>query len=497
MSSALKTAAATLLICTSCQPPFASAQDVPTPPKADIQARVEALRLADVWLDSVQAYQRLPALSAAVVQGDKTVWSNGYGTLDAPHKIAATARTLYSICSVSKLFTSIALMQQWEAGRVRLDEPITTYLSWAKLKDLDQDSVPITLRAILSHSAGLPRESDFPYWTGPDFPFPTEEQLKRRLADQMPLWPASRWFQYSNLGLTLVGETVASVSGETYSQYVQTHILEPLGLNDTHPFMPMALYGKRLAIGWGAVKRDGSRDLVKPFDTRGVTPAAGYTSTVEDLGRFAAWQFRLLRTGEPEVLKASTLREMQRVQFTDPDWKTTWGLGFTVRRKGDQTYVGHGGDCPGYHSILVMRPATETAVVAMLTGAEHPGAYALAVFDLLDKRKHWDFKAPAPAKDIDLEAYAGRYSEQPWGAEIAIVPWAGGLAVVSLPSANPAEELTILKAKGGDVFRRVREDGSEADEIRFERDTSGRISAYVQFSNRHSRVGSIPPGPGA
>ena len=493
MTSVLKIVAAALLVWTLSNATSTMAQDVSTS-KVDAQARAEALRLVDVWLESVQAYQRLPALSAAVVQADQTVWSNGYGTLDARHQIPATAQTLYSICSISKLFTSVALMQQWEAGRVRLDEPVTTYLPWAKLKPLDKDSVPITLRAILSHSAGLPRESDFPYWTGPDFVFPTEDQLKTKLPDQVPLWPAFRWFQYSNLGLTLAGDTVASVSGEPYSEYAQTHVLEPLGLKDTHPFMPMALYGKRLAVGWGAIKRDGTRDLVKPFETRGVTPAAGYTSTVEDLGRFAAWQFRLLRTEQPEGLKASTLREMQRVQFTDPDWKTTWGLGFAVKRKGDQTYVGHGGDCPGYHSILLLRPATETAVVAMLTGAEHPSAYAAAVFDLLDKRKHWDFKAPAPAKDVELEAYAGRYSEQPWGAEIAIVPWAGGLALLSLPSTNPAEELTILKAKGGDVFRRVRDDGSEADEIRFDRDKSGKVSDFVQSSNKRSRVGAVPPG---
>ena len=140
-------------------------------------------------------------------------------------------------------------------------------------------------------------------------------------------------------------------------------------------------------------------------------------------------------------------------------------------------------------------PATETAVIAMLTGAEHPGAYAAAVFDLLDKRQHWEYQAPAPALGVDLEAFAGRYSEQPWGAEVAIVPWGEGLAVLSLPTVKPAEELTILKAKGGDLFRRVREDGSEADEIRFERDQSGRVCAFVEFSKRRSRMGTVPPRP--
>ena len=459
----------------------------------DDVSRAQALRLVDVWLESEQAYSRLPSLSAAVVQGDRTVWSKGYGALDAARKIPTTARTLYSICSISKLFTSVALMQQWEAGNVRLDEPLTTYLPWATLAAVEQDSVPITLRGVLTHSAGLPRESDSPYWSGPDFVFPTDEQIRDKIKQQKPLWPASRWFQYSNLGLTLVGDTVAAVTGEPYATYAQAHVLGPLGLKDTHPFMPMDLYGKRLAVGWGALKRDGTRDLLKSFDTRGVTAAAGYTSTVQDLAQFASWQFRLLRTGQQEVLKASTLREMQRVQFTDPGWKVTWGLGFTVSRRGDQTYVGHGGDCPGYQSALSLRPATETAVVAMLTGAEHPGAYVAAVFDILDKRKSFSFKAPLPEQGVDLEAYAGRYGAQPWGSELAVVPWAGGLAVLNLPTTTPAAEMTFLKAKGHDLFRRIREDGSEADEVRFERDPSGHVVRFVQFSNPRVRIAPLPP----
>ena len=281
-----------------------------------------------------------------MVAGDNLVWSKGYGTLDADHKIAAAPDTIYSICSISKLFTSISLMQLYEQGKVRLDEPITTYLPWAKLKATDQDSLPITLRGMLSHSAGLPRESDFPYWSGPDFSFPTHEQIREMIARQSPLFPAERYFQYSNLGLTLVGETVESVSGQPYADYAKTHVLDPIGLHDTRTSMPMDLYGKRLAVGYGALKRDGTRDLLKPFNARGITPAAGYTSTVQDLAKFATWQFRLLRTGKQSVLKASTLREMQRVRIMDPAWKVTYGLGFAIQHKENHTYVGHGSDCP-------------------------------------------------------------------------------------------------------------------------------------------------------
>ncbi len=466
--------------------------DKPAPPPAAGVAQAEALRLIDLWLDSVQSYNRLPSLTAAVVQGDRIVWANGYGTIDAKRTVPATPATIYSICSISKLFTSVALMREWEAGKVRLDEPVATYLPWARFKADGVDSVPVTVRGVLTHSAGLPRESAHRYWTGPDYPFPTTDQIKATIGGQAPLYPASRWFQYSNLGLTLAGDIAAGVSGESYADYAQRHVLGPLGLTDTRPTFRRDLYGTRMAVGWGALKRDGTRDLVRPFDAKGIAPAAGYTSTVEDLGKFAIWQFRLLRDGAaPEILKPSTLREMQRVQFTDPDWRVTWGLGFAVRRQGERTYVGHGGDCPGYHTTLQLRPDSETAVTLMATGAEGPGPYAAQVFALLDKRVGAAFKPPAPAP-VDLAPFTGVYSSQPWGDEFVVVPWASGLATLDLPTTTPADDLEFLKPKGGDLFRAIRASGGEMDEVRFLRDGNGRVTGITRFGNVSKRVRDLP-----
>src|SRR5271169_1824436 len=153
----------------------------------DAAERAEALRIVDTWLDSVQAYHHIPALSAGVVVGDDMLWSKGFGTIDASHTVAATPQTIYSICSISKLFTSVALMQLYEQGKVRLDDPITTYLPWAKITPAP-DSGPITLRGVLTHSSGIPRESDFPYWSGPDFPFPTREAMQAKVAEQSALY---------------------------------------------------------------------------------------------------------------------------------------------------------------------------------------------------------------------------------------------------------------------------------------------------------------------
>ena len=462
----------------------------PVAAQAEDPGSAEALRLVDIWLDSVQAYDKLPALSAAIVEGDATVWARGYGSADVARKVPVTADTIYSICSISKLFTAIALMQQWEARKVRLDEPVTTYLPWAQLKPLEADSMPITLRGLLSHSAGGPREFEFPYWTDPTNPFPTQAELRATMPGQTPLYPASRWFQYSNLGLTLVGETVEAVAGQPFASVAEQQILKPLGLADTRPFMPVELRGKRLATGWGALKRDGTRDVLPPFDTRGVASAAGFTSTANDLARFAAWQFRLLRSEKPEILRASTLRDMQRVQFTDPAFKTTRGLGFVVARRNDQTYVGHSGGCPGYKTTLSLRPETETAVTVLLASAEAPEPYAAAIFGILDKRKGFAFKGNAPAT-VDLNSYTGRYNAQPWAPETVILPWAGGLALLELPSSDPAADIILLKPTATDRFRVLRADGSESDELTFSRNAAGQVVSFTRFQNPRPRTGPL------
>ncbi len=314
---------------------------------------LDAIAAIDQWLSGQHDFDRLPGISVAIVKDQNIVWSKAYGFADEEKKIPMQPTTVCSICSISKLFTSVAIMQLVEQGKLRLDDSINTVLPSFNLKQQFPESGQITIRSLLTHSSGLPRESDFPYWSAPDFNFPSEKEVKEKLGSQQTLYPASTYFQYSNLGMTLLGELVEHISGMPYEQYVEENILKPLRLADTHPYLPAK---EKMATGYSAIHRDGHRDKIPYFQAKGIAPAAGFSSTAEDLARFASWQFRLLANGGKEILKASTLRDMQRVQFLDPDWKTAYGLGFVVREVGGNTMVGHGGSCPGFLSSLIMEP---------------------------------------------------------------------------------------------------------------------------------------------
>jgi CubicO group peptidase (beta-lactamase class C family) len=272
-----------------------------SPTIADDPRVADAVRLWSDWVEYQAGSTRVPGVSFGIVHDQELIASGAFGLANPDEALPATPDTLYSICSISKLFTSIGLMQQYDEGKVRLDDPVGDHLDWfERLEDAHPDDEPVTVRRLLTHSSGLPRESDYPYWTDADYPFPTSEQIRERLSAQQTLYPTSTYWQYSNLGLTLVGEILSDVAEQEFDGYMREQLLDPLGMENTFTDIPVELRGGRMAIGYTALDHEGTREVVAPFQTRGIAPAAGFASNVTDLAKFAMWQFRVL-DGEDEL----------------------------------------------------------------------------------------------------------------------------------------------------------------------------------------------------
>ncbi len=448
-----------------------------------------AIELIDVWMDAQVAYDSIPGVSLGIVYDQDLIWSKGFGYAHVETKVPATADTIYSICSISKLFTSIAVMQLRDRGELRVDDPLAAHLSWFQIGDTFPEAPPVTIKGVLTHSSGLPREADYPYWTGPDYPFPTRAQVMEKISSQAELYPADANFQYSNLGLTLAGEVVAAVSGQEYAAYVQANILDPLGMRDTSPEIPENHDGGRLATPYSRRGRDGKRTIIDFYEVRGIAPAAGYASSVRDLARFASWQFRTLDGNPTEVLATNTLKEMQRVHFLDPNWQTARGLGFSVSRRNDRIFVGHGGSCPGYRTQLTMSVKDKIAVIFMTNGHDvSPGTYTSDVFDIIEPAVTAALKSPEDAEepDADLGLYAGMY-QRPLGGETLVMVRGDQLVSVSLPTGSPGS-LTKYRQVGEHRFKRIRDDDELGEETFFELGPDGQVVRMVRNSNYSYRV---------
>ncbi|MGK7391219.1 MAG: serine hydrolase [Candidatus Cyclobacteriaceae bacterium M2_1C_046] len=445
----------------------------------------EAYQLIEVWLEAQKDFEQLPGITAIVVDDQEVLWKKGFGLANKEQNIEADPSTLFSICSISKLFTTVAIMKLYDEGKLRLDDNINDLLPWYNLQQQFPESGPVTIRSLLTHSSGLPREAGYPYWTGPEFPFPTAEQVQKKLGEQETLYPSSTFFQYSNLAMTLLGEIVEEVSGQSYDDYINQHILEPLQLNNTRTELPEDLYGSQLAIGYGAISRELERNKVKLFQAEGIKAAAGFSSNVEDLASFASWNFRLLDTTSAEILKPSTLNYMQRVHWTDPNWQVTWGLGYSVRKDNEgNTVVGHGGSCPGYRSSLSMYPKDKMAYVVMINaGGTNPGKYINGIRGIMSKVKGKTEEAKA-----NLQEYTGRYSSQPWWSELYVGAWEGKLVTMSLPSDSPAGSMTFFKHIEGDTFRRLRDDGELGEALNFVRDKNNNVVRLERHGNYSDKI---------
>lgn len=443
----------------------------------------EALTLIDVWLDAQKDYENLPGITASIVSDQELLWAGAYGMANIDENIKVETKTLCSICSISKLFTSIAIMKLYDEGKLRLDDNLKDILPYYNLEQQYFESGPITIRTLLNHSSGLPRENAFSHWNGPNYSFPTKDEIRSKLSTQKTLYPASTYYQYSNLGLTLLGYVVEEVSGEPFDEYIQENILSALELSNTRSTMPKSLHGNELAVGYSVLSREGKRKKINLFEANGVGAAAGFSSSVEDLAKFASWQFRLRDTTIAEILKPSTLKSMHNVHWTDPDWETTRGLGFVVWKGPDGSkWVGHGGYCPGYQTTLQLNLKDKFAYSVMINAnGVNPDKYVKGMHTILNKVKPVG-ESSTNNKENNLNQYTGFYE---WDIlkESYVSTWEGNLVIIELPSDTPGNSMTFYKHIEGDSFRRIRDDETLGEGLVFERNIKGDIFRYKLFDN--------------
>jgi CubicO group peptidase (beta-lactamase class C family)/D-alanyl-D-alanine dipeptidase len=390
------------------QTPLPTAQ-TPAPPAAPVAddryapaiARLERL-IAHEMKDKA-----LPAVSIALVDDQRIVWSKGFGYADPAKKLPATADTVYRVGSVSKLFTDIAVMQLVERGQVDLDAPVTTYLP--AFKPANPFGTPITLRHLMSHRAGLVREPPIGHYFDDTAPTlaATVESLNRTT---LVYAPGTRT-KYSNAGIAVVGRVLEVMAKRPFAEALRDRVLEPLGLQKS-AFAPSPAVTKDLAKAFMWTYH-GTRFDAPAFQL-GMAPAGSMYSTVNDLGRFMSTLFQRGATLKPETLEA-----MWAPQFAPPGMRTGYGLGFDVSFFDGQRRVGHSGAIYGFATDVQALPDSKLGVAIVTTldctnpVVAHIGQEALrAMMRARDKRPEPELVLPAAVTDADAKKWDGVYEAE-------------------------------------------------------------------------------------
>lgn len=304
------------------------------------------------------------------------VWQDGEfvssGALKAPEETggapeAAETDQLYGIGSVSKIYTTMAVMHLAEKGRLDLDKPVTTYLPAFKMAD--ERYRDITVRMLLNHSSGLMGSSMGSGLLFDDPSTAAADQLLERLAAQRLKADPGAYSVYCNDGFTLAELVVEAVSKRDFMDYVAEIFLKPAGLTDTlSPAQMLARDAERAPI----YQAGGTQPL--PADCLGTVGTGGIYATAEDLAALGAGL-----TG-PGVLATASLDAMAQPEYKKGLWPQedapdalAYGLGwdsvewFPFHQNGITALV-KGGDTQFYHAGLVVLPEYHMAAAVLTSG---------------------------------------------------------------------------------------------------------------------------------
>jgi CubicO group peptidase (beta-lactamase class C family) len=335
----------------------------------------------------------VPGAAWGIVIDGELAHSGATGVRDTRTQAPVDADTVFRIASMTKSFTAMSILKLRDEGKLSLDDPVERYVP--ELKGVHyptSDSPRITIRHLLTHSAGFPEDNPW----GDRQLAETEETFSKMLRDGLPFSNAPGIaYEYSNYGFAILGRVVSRVSGQPYDRYVSQNILQPLGMTST-TLQPSEVPGDRLAIGY---RWEDEQWKEEPALAHGAFGAmGGMLTSIRDLSRYVsvfldAWPPR--DGNERGPIRRASLREMQQpwrpsntrvVRDTSTNathlTASSYGFGLSVTQTCEfRAIVAHGGGLPGYGSTMRWLPDQGVGIIAFgnLTYAGWSGVVGEAI----------------------------------------------------------------------------------------------------------------------
>jgi CubicO group peptidase (beta-lactamase class C family) len=378
-------------------------------------------------IPELMAQKHIPGVAVALVDGNRVVWEQGFGSTDSDGRRPVTVNTIFSVQSMSKIFTATAVMQAVQSGRLQLDVPITRYLSGITVHSAFEPHPEqrITLRMLLSHTAGFTHEAP----VGNNYePQPGDfDAHVRSISDTWLRFPVGTGYAYSNLGIDLAGYILEQTSNKPFPVVMHDSLLAPLGMD--HSTFDRAL------VHDCADRAAGHSGLVRPPVDVPMTAAGGLWASAADLARFLEFQLGGGTIDGRVVLDAALIQQMRTVPAPDAGAPAGYALGVARTHWRAGQYLDlftHGGGGDGFLSDLWWLPQLQLGIAVLTNSDDHDlqGALALGILrDLVtdpDSRYHHRMLAQPTQADV----------VEPDGAFAPPADLADRIAAVALPAAS-------------------------------------------------------------
>ena len=334
--------------------------------------------------------------SVLVAQDGKVVFSKGYGFANVEWDVPNSPASKFRLGSITKQFTAACILLLEERGKLKIDDPVKKYMpdapaAWDK----------VTIFNLLTHTSGIPSFTGFPDYASTEAIATTPEKLVARFRDKpLEFQPGEKW-NYSNSGYVLLGYLIEKISGQSYSQFVQENIFNPVGMKDSGYDSNSTIIAHR-ASGYASSDKGlvnaGYIDMSIPLS------AGALYSTTEDLLR---WEQGLLGG---KLLSAVSLQKM-----TTP-FKNDYAFGLGVRDVNGHKLIEHGGGIEGFNTDLAYYPDDKLTVVVLAnqnTGATGDIATKLAALAHGEKVVLAEERKEIAVAPTILRAYVGTYDLAP------------------------------------------------------------------------------------
>lgn len=353
----------------------------PTPAAAMATGPIDAAEI-----DKLLKQFNVPGVSIAVIKDFKVDWARGYGLADAGAGTPVTVETLFQAASISKPVAAMASMRAVQDGRFALDQDVNTILkSWKLPGGEFTKARSVTPRGLMSHTSGTGDGFGFPGYA-PHAPLPTLVQI----ADGQP--PSNRpqvrlerepltGFKYSGGAVTIQELALTEAVGKPLVELARDWVLNPIGMTNSTFEQPLPASREKQAAR--AHDRQGARGP-DPWHVYPEHAAAGLWTTPTDLAKFLIEVQQTLAGQSTRVLSRAMMLEMVTPVGVGP-----YAVGFSVEKRGEGWYFGHGGSNWGFQCSMLAHRLKGYGIVIMTNG-DNGGALMQEIRSRVEQAYRWD-----------------------------------------------------------------------------------------------------------